>query len=67
MVLALAFAPDSSTLAVAGGRELISLIDLPPIRAELAGLGLDRSEPEAAAADLPARALAGGVVPCRSF
>jgi hypothetical protein len=49
MVLALAFAPDSSTLAVAGGRELISLIDLPPIGAELAGLGLDRSEPEAAA------------------
>jgi WD40 repeat protein len=49
MVLALAFAPDSSTLALAGGRELISLIDLPPIGAELAGLGLDRSEPEAAA------------------
>jgi len=49
MVLALAFAPDSSTLAVAGGREMISLIDLPPIGAELAGLGLDRSEPEAAA------------------
>jgi tetratricopeptide (TPR) repeat protein len=49
VVSALAFAPDSSTLAVAGGRELISLIDLPPIEAELAGLGLDRSEPEAAA------------------
>jgi tetratricopeptide (TPR) repeat protein len=49
MVLALAFAPDSATLAVAGGRELISLIDLPPIGAELAGLGLDRSEPDAAA------------------
>jgi WD40 repeat protein len=48
MVLALAFAPDSSTLAVAGGSEMISLIDLPPIGAELAGLGLDRSEPEAA-------------------
>jgi WD40 repeat protein len=49
MVLALAFAPDSSTLAVAGGSEMISLIDLPPIRAELAGLGLDQSEAEAAA------------------
>jgi WD40 repeat protein len=49
MVLALAFAPDSSTLAVAGGREMISLIDLPPLGAELACLGLDRSEPEAAA------------------
>jgi hypothetical protein len=49
MVLALAFAPDSSTLAVAGGSEMIWLIDLPPIEAELAGLGLDRSEPEAAA------------------
>jgi WD40 repeat protein len=46
MVSALAFAPDSSILAVAGGQELISLIDLPPIRAELADLGLDRSEPE---------------------
>jgi hypothetical protein len=46
MVLALAFAPDSSTLAVAGGREMISLIDLKPIGAELAGLGLDRSGPE---------------------
>jgi hypothetical protein len=49
MVLALAFAPDSSTLAVAGGREMISLIDLKPIGAELTGLGLDRSEPEAVA------------------
>jgi hypothetical protein len=49
MVSALAFAPDSSTLAVAGGRELISLIDLPPIGAELASLGLDRSQPETAA------------------
>jgi hypothetical protein len=49
MVLALAFAPDSSTLAVAGGQELISLVDLPPIVAELTGLGLDRSEPQAAA------------------
>jgi WD40 repeat protein len=49
MVLALAFAPDSSTLAVAGGRELISLVDLPPIVDELAGLGLGRSEPDAAA------------------
>jgi hypothetical protein len=49
MVLALAFAPDSATLAVAGGSEMISLIDLPPIRAELARLGLDRSETEAAA------------------
>jgi WD40 repeat protein len=49
MVLALAFATDSSTLAVAGGGELISFIDLPHIAAELAGLGLDRSEPEAAA------------------
>jgi WD40 repeat protein len=49
MVLALAFAPDSSTLAVAGGGEMISLIDLPPIGAELAGLGLDRSEPESGA------------------
>jgi WD40 repeat protein len=49
MVSALAFAPDSSTLAVAGGRELISLIDLPPIVAELAGLRLDRPETVAAA------------------
>jgi WD40 repeat protein len=49
MVLALAFAPDSSTLAVAGGGEVISLIDLKPIGAELADLGLDASEPEAAA------------------
>jgi hypothetical protein len=48
MVSALAFAPDSSNLAVAGGRELISLIDLPPLRAELASLGLDPSESEAA-------------------
>jgi hypothetical protein len=48
MVLALAFAPDSSTLAVAGGGEMISLIDLRPIGAELAGLGLDLSEPESA-------------------
>jgi tetratricopeptide (TPR) repeat protein len=47
MVLAIAFATDSSTLAVAGGREMISLIDLKPIGAELADLGLDRSEPEA--------------------
>jgi WD40 repeat protein len=47
-VSALAFAPDSSTLAVAGGRELISFIDLRPIEAELAGLGLDGSGPEAA-------------------
>src|SRR5262249_1261458 len=49
MVMALAFAPDSSTLAVAGGRELISLIDLPSRGAELAALGLDPAEPEAAA------------------
>ena len=49
MVTALAFAPDSSTLALAGGRELISLIDLPAIEAELASLGLDRPEPQAAA------------------
>jgi WD40 repeat protein len=49
MVLALAFAPDSSTLAVAGGGEMISLIDLPPIGAAIAGLGLDGSESEAAA------------------
>jgi hypothetical protein len=49
MVLALAFAPDSSTLAVAGGSEMISLIDLKPIEAEIAALGLDGSEPEAPA------------------
>jgi WD40 repeat protein len=49
MVSALAFAPDSSTLSVAGGRELISLINLPPIVAELADLGLGRSDPDAAA------------------
>jgi WD40 repeat protein len=46
---ALAFAPDSSTLAVAGGGEMITLIDLAPIGAELADLGLDRSEPESGA------------------
>jgi hypothetical protein len=49
MVSALAFAPNGSTLAVAGGTELISLVDLPPIIAELADLGLDRSEADAAA------------------
>jgi serine/threonine protein kinase/WD40 repeat protein len=49
MVLALGFAPDCATLAVGGGRELISLIDLPSIGTELADLGLDWSEPGTAA------------------
>jgi WD40 repeat protein len=46
LVAALAFASDSSTLAVGGGRELVSLVELAPIEAELASLGLDRSQPE---------------------
>jgi hypothetical protein len=49
MVMALAFAPDCTTLAVAGGSETIALIDLPHIGAELARLGLDRSESESVA------------------